>query len=78
MPEGPAKEAARAELDEGFASRLFAGKNPKRDSTVALADAKGRVRLRLAVSLEGNAAIEFLDESGAVTKRIDSAVVGEH
>jgi hypothetical protein len=50
--------------------RLFIGKTENRDSAVLLRDAKGLVRLRLTVSPAGDAAIEFMDESGKVVRRI--------
>ena len=50
--------------------RLFIGKTENRDSAVLLRDAKGLVRLRLTVTPAGAAAIEFMDESGKVVRRI--------
>jgi hypothetical protein len=50
--------------------RLFIGKTEDRDSAVILRDAKGLVRLRLTVTPAGAAAIEFMDESGKVVRRI--------
>jgi hypothetical protein len=50
--------------------RLFIGKTEDRDSAVVLRDAKGLVRLRLTVTPSGAAAIEFIDESGKVVRRI--------
>src|SRR6202167_4977973 len=50
--------------------RLFIGKTENRDSAVILRDAKGLVRLRLTVTPSGAAAIEFMDESGKVVRRI--------
>jgi hypothetical protein len=50
--------------------RLFIGKTEDRDSAVVLRDAKGLVRLRLTVTPAGAAAIEFIDESGKVVRRI--------
>jgi hypothetical protein len=77
MPEGAAKEtrmkrfrddmAARGALP---ANRLFAGKRPDKSSTVMLSDPKGRPRLRLLVDSLGTARIEFLDDSGRVTRTL--------
>jgi len=49
--------------------RFFAGKMLD-DSIVRLADGQGRPRLVLKVDKAGVASIEFLDESGKVTRRI--------
>lgn len=48
--------------------RVFIGKSDERDALVALQDGEGRVRLRLRVTAEGGAAIEFLDRQGKVVK----------
>jgi hypothetical protein len=60
--------AERARLEaafEGFgATRTFVGKTRAREAVISLADAKGRERLRLVVTAEGTARIEFLDERG--------------
>jgi hypothetical protein len=50
--------------------RLFIGKAEDRASTVILRDAKGLARLKLTVTPAGAAAIEFMDESGKVVRRI--------
>jgi hypothetical protein len=47
--------------------RFFAGKSLD-DAIVKLADKQGRPRLVLTVDGAGNASIEVLDESGAVTR----------
>lgn len=49
--------------------RFFAGKE-KSDTLVRLADANGKPRLVLRVDEKGEPAVEFLDETGKVTKRI--------
>jgi hypothetical protein len=49
--------------------RFFAGKELS-DTLVRLADANGKPRLILRVDEKGQPAVEFLDESGKVTKRI--------
>ena len=77
MPDGPAKDdrmrrfrastEARGALP---AQRFFAGKRPDKSSTVMLADRKGRPRLRLSVDSLGSARIEFLDDSGRVTRSL--------
>ena len=51
-------------------SRLYLGTNGKRDSALILNDAKGRPRLRIAVSASGEPVIEMLDENGKSVKTI--------
>jgi hypothetical protein len=51
--------------------RMFVGKNTDRSVGVMLADAAGKPRLNLRVAADGNAAIEFLDADGKVTRRIE-------
>lgn len=72
MPEGPQKQAEMERLTETFGGkrRLFVGKNRDRSSALALHDAAGRARMLLQVSAEGNASIQFLDESGKVVKTV--------
>jgi hypothetical protein len=53
----------------GYA-RLFIGKTEERDSAVILRDAKGLARLKLTVTPDGAASIEFMDESGKIVRRI--------
>jgi hypothetical protein len=53
-----------------FAQRAFFGRDVERNAVVNLADAAGKTRLRLVVDSLGAARIEFLDASGAVTRRI--------
>jgi len=48
--------------------RLFVGKTDAHEAVVALRDGKGRVRLRMRVSAQGAASIEFLDEAGKVVR----------
>ena len=68
---GPERTKLQAEFDAccaGFgATRVFVGKTRDRDATLALADAKGRERLRLVVTAAGDARVEFLDEQGRVS-----------
>lgn len=53
----------------GGAERFFAGKTAS-DAIVRLADPQGRPRLVMRVGADGAPSIEFLDESGRVTRRI--------
>jgi hypothetical protein len=48
--------------------RLFVGKSEARDAVLALKDGEGRVRLRMRVTLAGDASIEFLDAAGKVVR----------
>jgi hypothetical protein len=50
--------------------RVFVGKNADGASTVSLADAAGKPRLRLTVDAAGDPRIEFLDETGTVVQRL--------
>lgn len=77
MPDGPAKQERARRLQEAAiargampAQRLFVGKRPDKSSMVLLADRKGRARLRLTVDSLGTARIEFLDDSGHVTRSL--------
>lgn len=79
MPEGAAKhEALRRWRErqggmEYSAPRFFAGRTRSRASVVNLYDPTGRLRLRLSVDSLGAAGIEFLNDSGRVTRRIAGA-----
>jgi hypothetical protein len=52
--------------------RLFLGKSWDRDSLLELRDGEGRARLRLRVTLAGDASIEFLDGTGKVVRTVTS------
>lgn len=68
---GDEQEAAMQALGEsGLKRRLFVGKSQDQVSVVSLADAQGRARLRLQVSPDGQAQIEFLDADGTVSARL--------
>ena len=51
-------------------ARVFTGKSADRSAIVMLADAVGRPRLRLSVSPNGEARMEFLDANGKVTESL--------
>lgn len=59
---------ARVERGEFVQQRLFVGKDTSRTSLIALRDAEGRERLRLRVTPEGAASIEFPDVQGRVQR----------
>lgn len=67
-----AVQTARATAPPG-PRRVFVGKNADRSATVSLADAKGQPRLLLKVDAEGNASIDFLDESGKTIHRLPAS-----
>lgn len=71
LPVGPERSKLEAEFEEccaGFgATRVFVGKSRGREAVLGLSDARGRERLRLIVTPQGNARIEFLDERGRAT-----------
>jgi hypothetical protein len=50
--------------------RVFVGKSEDRASTLLLRDDQGRVRLKLMVTHDGAASIEFIDADGKPVKRI--------
>lgn len=66
MPAGDAKTAALKKIDEQNSSstRLYVGKNDNRESEITLSDANGKPRIRMSVSAEGIAKLDFLDENG--------------
>jgi hypothetical protein len=51
-------------------TRVFVGKSRNRDAVLSLDDARGRERLRLIVTADGNARIEFLNEQGKPTRTL--------
>jgi len=73
MPDGPARLAAlrRANL-VGGQQRAFLGRSRDGSAQLTLRDGAGRGRMVLKVEQNGSAAIQFLDESGAVKRTIDA------
>jgi hypothetical protein len=73
---GAERDKLAAEFEaccRGFgANRLFLGKSENREARLALADSRGRERLRLTVAATGEARIEFLDEQGRQTSVLPS------
>lgn len=53
-----------------FAPRVYVGRDPSRAAVVNLSDPEGRTRLRMMVDSTGAPSLEFLDASGAVTRKI--------
>ena len=54
----------------GGGNRLFAGKTVGNSSAVVLSDPRGRARIMMLVTPEGEASLRFLDESGKVAYSI--------
>ena len=52
------------------AQRVFIGRDPDKSAIVNLRDPNGKPRLRMLVDSLGSARIEFLDESGKVTRTL--------
>ena len=75
MPEGPAKTAARREFQNlRPRSRLYVGRARNDGSSlVSLSDGSGKERLRLRVTMDGDSAIEFLDNEGKVSRRLTAS-----
>lgn len=67
-PAGPERSRLESEFDECCRqfgpTRLFLGKRRSRDVLLALADDRGRERLRMIVTAAGDPKIQFLDEEG--------------
>jgi len=75
-PEGPEREALKAKWEAAGGrqtQRVFVGKTRGRSSAVILADAKGRPRIQMMVTPEGQPLLQFLDEKGAVTRSFTEA-----
>jgi hypothetical protein len=73
MPEGPERTAAIQRIQEEGTfgrQRLWVGKTRNRESAMLLSDARGRPRIRMMVTPEGAATIDFLDESGTVVRSL--------
>jgi hypothetical protein len=69
MAAGPDKDAALKELgQEGFSpERVSIGKLRDKSATIVLSDGRGRPRIRMSVSENGDPTLAFLDETGKVT-----------
>jgi hypothetical protein len=75
MPEGPAKERLATEVTkrQRSATRVFVGKQGDENAVVVLSDANGRPRLRFLVTPSGESRIEFLDDTGRITRSLSQA-----
>ena len=65
--ERKAIEAAHPEFFAGFATRYLFGYDRTNTAQVMLADAKGHPRIKMFVTPEGQAKLDFLDANGKVT-----------
>ncbi|APW72035.1 MULTISPECIES: hypothetical protein [Sphingopyxis] len=73
MPDGPERTALleKVQAEGSFGrQRLYVGKTRDRDSAVMLSDAMGRPRIRMQVTSDGKASIDFLDEKGALIRSV--------
>jgi hypothetical protein len=52
----------------GDADRIYLGRSPDKSASLRIKDEKGRDRLVLRVNAQGDPVIQFLDDSGKVTK----------
>lgn len=68
LPEGPERDAAYAAGNFGGMPRAFLGRQTTGASELVLRDAAGKPRLTLSVAPDGAAKIDFLDETGQVTR----------
>lgn len=69
MPDGDAKTAAKAKLQQENPSptRVYVGKNAEKESEVTLYDANGNARIKMLVAADGTPKLDFLDAKGKVT-----------
>ena len=70
LPTKEARDAAYQEMrdkGEAFVNRLFIGKAWNKRALIQMSDAKGKMRLELAVEPDGKPKLNFLDENGKVT-----------
>ncbi len=72
MPKAEREALMKKRAEAGYygANRVFLGRNGERESSLDLKDASGKVRLRLKVEPDGQAAIEFLDADGKVQRTL--------
>ena len=74
MPHGEERARAFAELKRrypGEVPRAALGRDADRSVGLRLFDAEGRVRARLLVGSDGEPALQFLDQSGKVTRSVN-------
>ena len=72
-PPGPEKDALLRRWQEAGGqqtTRLFVGRTKGKSSAVIMADDKGRPRIMMLVSPEGEPSLEFMDENGDVIQSL--------
>lgn len=77
--DGPAKaELLRRWQEAGGEQtrRLFVGKTPGKSSAVILADAKGRAKIMMTVTPEGQPSLDFMDDEGKVIMHLPQSGTG--
>lgn len=75
-PAGPERDKLRQQWEEAGGrqtQRVFVGKTRGKSSAVILADAKGRPRIMMLVTPEGQPTLQFLDDKGNVTQSLPQA-----
>jgi hypothetical protein len=76
LPNGTERDAKLKQLmepingDPAFAHRVFIGKDANKSALINLADGKGKTRIQLIVDSNGDAKINFLDETGKVVSSL--------
>jgi hypothetical protein len=68
MPDGKEKQAALEKLkkDNFSPTRIYVGRNVDEESEVTLSDSQGNDRIKMSVTADGNAKLDFLDANGKV------------
>lgn len=73
MPNGPAKDKARAEFAAKYPLRLHPRasleRDPDKSAVLRLRDPQGQTRILLRVAADGTPSMQFLDSSGKVTRQ---------
>lgn len=79
-PKGPEKEALKAKWEAAGGkqtSRVFVGKTKGKASAIILSDEKGRPRIRMTVSPQGEPCLQFVDENGKVMQTLPEKAASE-
>lgn len=79
-PEGPGKEALRARWEQAGGAqtqRVFVGKTRGKSSAVILADAKGKPRIMMLVTPDGQPILKFMNDQGEVIQSLPQAPAPE-
>lgn len=73
LPPGPARDAAFRAIGAQTFPRAYLGSTTTRDAELSLRDGRGRKRLVLRVTADGDASVDFLDADGKVVRRTTPA-----